>query len=94
MQVSCLQENLAKGLSIVGRAVASRSTLPVLSNVLLATDNDKLKLSATNLEIGINCWVGAKVTEAGAITIPARLLAEFTTATPNGLISLDESTQT
>ena len=96
MQVSCLQENLAKGLSIVGRAVASRSTLPVLSNVMLATDNGQLKLSATNLEIGINCWVGAKVIEEGAITIPARLLGEFVNSLPPERIDmkLDESTQT
>ncbi len=77
MKVSCLQENLAKGLSIVGRAVASRSTLPVLSNVLLATDNGHLKLSANNFEMGINCWVGAKIEQDGAITVPARLLTEF-----------------
>ncbi|MCQ3980708.1 MAG: DNA polymerase III subunit beta, partial [Anaerolineae bacterium] len=96
MQVSCLQENLAKGLSIVGRAVASRSTLPVLSNVLLATDNGQLKLSATNLEIGINCWVGAKITQEGAITVPARLLGEFVNSLPPERIDLklDESTQT
>jgi DNA polymerase-3 subunit beta len=96
MQVSCLQENLAKGLSIVGRAVASRSTLPVLSNVMLATDNGQLKLSATNLEIGINCWVGAKVIEEGAITVPARLLGEFVNSLPPERIDmkLDESTQT
>ena len=55
MKVSCLQENLAKGLGIVGRAVSPRSTLPVLGNVLLATDGGRLKLSATNLEVGINC---------------------------------------
>ena len=67
MKISCLQDNLAKGLSIVGRAVASRSTLPVLSNVMLATDNGRLKLSATNLELGINCWVGAKVEEDVAL---------------------------
>lgn len=96
MQVSCLQENLAKGLSIVGRAVASRSTLPVLSNVLVATDNGQLKLSATNLEIGINCWVGAKVIQEGAITIPARLLGDFVNSLPPERIDLklDESTQT
>lgn len=96
MQVSCLQENLAKGLSIVGRAVASRSTLPVLSNVLLATDGEKLKLSATNLEIGINCWVGAKVVQEGAITIPARLLSEFVNSLPPERIDikLDQDTQT
>jgi DNA polymerase-3 subunit beta len=96
MQVSCLQENLAKGLSIVGRAVASRSTLPVLSNVLLATDQDKLKLSATNLEIGISCWVGAKIIEEGSTTIPARLLADFVNSLPPERIDLklDSATQT
>ena len=96
MKISCLQENLAKGLSIVGRAVASRSTLPVLSNVLLATDNGQLKLSATNLEIGVNCWVGAKVEEDGAITVPARLLADFVNSLPPERIDmeLDLSTQT
>lgn len=96
MKVSCLQENLAKGLNIVGRAVASRSTLPVLSNVLLVTDGDKLKLSANNFELGINCWVGAKVEEEGAITVPARLLAEFVNSLPPERIDmhLDEATQT
>ena len=96
MKISCLQENLAKGLNIVGRAVASRSTLPVLSNVMLATDNGQLKLSATNLEIGVNCWVGAKVEEEGAITVPARLLGEFVSSLPPERIDmqLDETTQT
>lgn len=96
MKVSCLQENLARGLSIVGRAVANRSTLPVLGNVLLATEGDRLKLSATNLEIGINCWIGAKVVEEGAITIPAKLLSEFVNSLPPERIdlTLDEPTQT
>ena len=58
-RVSCFQENLSKGLSIVGRAVSSRSTLPVLGNILLEARNDQLRLAATNLEIGINCWIGA-----------------------------------
>lgn len=82
MKVSCLQENLAKGLSIVGRAVATRSTLPVLANILLATDDARLKLSATNLEISINCWIGAKITQEGATTVPARLLADFVNSLP------------
>jgi DNA polymerase-3 subunit beta len=82
VRVFCLQENLARGLSIVGRAVASRSTLPVLGNILLATDGGRLKLSATNLEIGINCWVGAKVEEDGATTVPARLLVDFVNSMP------------
>ena len=89
MRVSCLQENLAKGLSIVGRAVASRSTLPVLSNVLLATDNSRIKLSATNLELGINCWIGAKVEQDGAITVPARLLMDFVNSLPPERIDME-----
>ena len=82
MKVSCLQENLARGLSIVGRAVATRSTLPVLANILLTTDASRLKLSATNLEVGINCWIGAQVDQEGSITVPARLLADFVNSLP------------
>jgi DNA polymerase-3 subunit beta len=79
MQISCVQENLAKGLSIVGRAVAARSTLPVLSNVLLETDNSRLKLAATNLEISITCWIGAMIEDEGSITVPGRLLGDMVT---------------
>jgi len=89
MKVSCLQENLAKGLSIVSRAVATRSTLPVLSNVLLATDQSRLKLSATNLEMGVNCWIGAKVEEEGTTTIPARLLSDFVNSLPPEPITME-----
>jgi DNA polymerase III subunit beta len=94
MKVSCLQENLAKGLSIVSRAVATRSTLPVLSNILLATDESRLKLSATNLEVGINCWIGAKVEQEGATTVPARLLADFVNSLPSERINLELITRT
>ena len=69
MRVSCLQENLAKGLSIVGRAVSSRSTLPVLGNILLEAKDNELRLAATNLEIGVNCWIGAKVTILDGVSI-------------------------
>lgn len=89
MKVSCLQENLAKGLSVVGRAVATRSTLPVLSNVKLATDGGRLKLSATDLEIGINCWIGAKVEEDGATTVPARLFIDLVNALPPERIDME-----
>lgn len=91
MRVSCLQENLSRGLGIVGRAVAARTTLPITSNVLLATDQSRLKLSATNLEIAISCWIGAKVEEEGAITIPARLLTEFVNTLPNDRIDMNLS---
>ncbi|MDO8637129.1 MAG: DNA polymerase III subunit beta [Dehalococcoidia bacterium] len=82
MNLSCMQENLAKGLGIVGRAVATRTTLPITNNVLMVTDGGRLKLSATNLEIALSYWVGAKVEEEGAITVPARLLTDFVNTLP------------
>jgi DNA polymerase III subunit beta len=89
VRVSVLQENLAKGLSIVGRAVSSRSTLPVLGNILLSTDEGRLKLAATNLEIGISCWLGAQAEQDGAITLPARLLTDWVNSMPAEKISMD-----
>jgi len=89
MKVSCLQENLAEGLGIVGRAVSPRSTLPVLGNVLVATDGGRLKLSATDLEVGINCWIGAKVEEEGATTVPARTFIDLVNALPPGQVDLE-----
>lgn len=77
MKVTVLQENLARGLSIVSRAVSPRSTLPVLANVLIATDEGRLRLSATNLELGITCWIGAKVEEEGSTTVPARTFTDL-----------------
>ncbi len=83
MKLSCIQENLSRGLGVVGRAVATRTTLPITNNVLLATDQSRLKLVATNLEMAISCWIGAKVEEEGAITVPARLLTEFVNSLPS-----------
>ncbi|MBN2084242.1 MAG: DNA polymerase III subunit beta [Anaerolineales bacterium] len=83
MKVTCLQENLSKGLGIVTRAVSPRNVLPVLGNVLLATEDGRLKLAATNLEIGITCWLGAKVEEEGSITVPARTITDFVNTLPN-----------
>lgn len=77
MRLTCLPEQLAEGLATVGRVVASKSTLPVLANVLLQTDEGRLKLAATNLELTVSCWVGAKIESEGAITLPARLLTEY-----------------
>jgi DNA polymerase-3 subunit beta len=94
MKISSLQENLSKGLSVVGRAVASRSTLPQASHVLLASDEGRLKLVATNLEIAITCWIGAQVEEEGAVTVPARLLADFVTSLPSERIDLTVAPRT
>ncbi len=89
MKLSCLQENLNKGLGIIGRAVASRTTLPITQNVLISTDESQLKLAATNLEIAISCWTGAKIESEGSITIPARVLTEFVSSLPSDVINLN-----
>ncbi len=94
MKFSCLQENLNRGLGVVGRAVATRATLPITNNVLLATDQSRLKLVATNLEIAISHWIGAKIEEEGAITVPARLLTEFISSLPNEKVDLSLSPKT
>lgn len=77
MKFTCLSENLAKGLSIVNKAISSKATLPVLSNVLLSTESGRLKLSVTNQDTSITTFIGASIDEEGAITVPARLLHEF-----------------
>ncbi|MFC1903514.1 DNA polymerase III subunit beta [Chloroflexota bacterium] len=94
MKLSCLQENLNHGLNIVGRAVATRTTLPITNNILLATEESRLKLVATNLEMAISCWIGAKVEEEGSITVPARLLTEFISSLPSDKISISLSPKT
>jgi DNA polymerase III, beta subunit len=91
MKVSSLQENLARGLATVGRAVPVRSTLPQASHVLLETDAGRLKLVATDLTIAVTCWIGATVEEEGAITVPARLLTDFVASLPNEKIDLSVS---
>ncbi len=96
MKVSCLQENLKRGLSIVSHAVSSRSPLPVLANVLLTTENGQLLLSATDLEIGIKTRVGAQIETPGATTVPAKLFVDVVNNLPNDRVTLtlDARTQT
>ncbi len=98
MRVSVLQENLAKGLSIVNRAVESRPTMPVLGNVLLRTEDARLKLVAVNmtLGLGITCWIGAKVEQDGAVTLPAKTFSELVNnLSPERVdLMLDVATQT
>jgi len=96
MKVTILQENLARGLGIVSRAVSPRSTLPVLANVMVATDEGRLRLSATNLEMGITCWIAARIEGEGSTTVPARTLADLVNTLPGEQValSLDSSTQT
>ncbi|MBN1667309.1 MAG: DNA polymerase III subunit beta [Anaerolineales bacterium] len=94
MKVSVLQENLAHGLSIVARAVSPRSTLPVLGNILVATDEGRLRLSATNLELGITCWIGAKIEEEGSTTVPARTFTDLVGTLPSDRVNMDLNVRT
>lgn len=88
MRVTCHQENLSRALGTVSRAVAARSTLPVLANVLVAAEDSRLRLSATNLEMGITCWIGAKVHEEGATTIPAKTFVDLVNALPADTVDM------
>ena len=89
MQVTCLRENLSRGLANVSRAVASRATLPVTQNVLLEGDNGQLKLTATNTEISISTWIGAQIEGEGSITVPARMLTDFVNSLPGETVTID-----
>ncbi len=77
MMFTCLQENLEKGLNTVYKAIPTKSSLPILNNILIKTENGRLKLSATNMETAISTYVGASIDKEGQITIPAKLIREF-----------------
>lgn len=95
MRVSVLQDQLARALGIVSKAVDSRSTLQVLGNVILATEDSRLRLAATNLEMSITTYIGANVEMDGSITLPAKTLAEFVnTLTPGYSVELELNPQT
>ena len=96
MKVTVLQENLTRGLSTVSKAVSPRSTLPVLANILIASDEGRLRLSATNLEMGITCWIPARIEEEGSTTVPARTFNDLVSTLPADqvMLKLDVQTQT
>jgi DNA polymerase-3 subunit beta len=89
MKLQVTQENLNKALSSVARVASSRGTLSILANVLIKTSNNRLSISATNLDIAITHYIGAKVSEEGSITVPARLMQDFVSSLPEGIIDLD-----
>lgn len=95
MKATVQQQQLAHGVGIVARAVTPRSTLPVLSNILIKTDEGRLRLSATNLELGISTWLGAQIMEEGGITVPARTFVDLVSNLPSDEVTLtvDKRTQ-
>ncbi len=88
MELQVTQENFSKALSTVGRVANSKAQLPILSNILLRTDKNRLLVAATNLEIASTNYVGAKVVKEGAITVPARLITEFVSNLPKQQIEI------
>jgi len=93
MKISVTQENLATILNTVIKATAVKPNIPVLANILLKTEKNKLSFSATNLEISITGWIGADVAEEGELTVNARLLTEFVSQLQNNRIELISSGQ-
>jgi DNA polymerase-3 subunit beta len=88
VKITCKQQDLAKGLSTVSHAVSTRSTLPILANILIASDGERIRLSATNLEVGITCWVPATIHAEGTTTVPARLFTDFVNTLPPDQVEL------
>jgi len=89
MKIVCLQENLKKGLNITQNIIGKNLTLPILNNLLLKTEKGRLKISSTNLEIGINTWASGKIEKEGEITCPAKILSNFINSLPNKKIELE-----
>src|SRR5215813_2716007 len=88
MKLQVTQENLNRALGTVARVANARNPLPVLANVLIRTDNNRLSVAATNLDIAITEHLGAKIEAEGSITVPARLMQDFVNSLPAGVIEL------
>ena len=88
MKLQVTQENLSKALGNVARVANTRGTLPILANVVLRTVGTRLTIAATNLDIAITHYIGSKVAEEGSITVPARLMQDFVSSLPSGVIEL------
>lgn len=88
MELTVTQENFARALSAVGRVASTKTQLPILSNILLRTDGNRLLVAATNLEVATTQYIGAKIVKPGAITVPARLISEFVSSLPKDSIEL------
>jgi DNA polymerase-3 subunit beta len=93
MKLTVTQENLHKALQNVARVASAKTPLPILNNIILKTSKNRLLLAATNLEIAVTHYIGAKVESEGALTIPARLFSEFISNLPKGNIELETKDQ-
>ena len=77
MNLIVLKENLKKGLDVVERVTGKNISLPILNNIFLSSEKNFLKLSATDLELGMHYWVLTKIEKEGSVVIPCRVLSSF-----------------
>lgn len=94
MKISCTQENLNRGLLVSSHIASKNVSLPILNNILFRAEGGVITLLATNLEIGIRCTVRGKIENEGAITLPAKLFADYVSSLPNEKIDIDLADQT
>ena len=88
MKVICSKNNLSKGIQTVQNVVSTKTTLPILSHILLETKENQLRLASTNLETGIECLIPAKILEKGGITVPARKIGDIVRELPEAEVNL------
>ncbi len=88
MKIICLQEKLKKALSLISKITGKNPNLPILNNILIETDKGRLRVSATDLEIGMNIWISAKVEKSGKATVPASILSSFISSLPSDKVRL------
>ncbi len=89
MKLQVTQENLSRALNTVARVANTRQTLPILSNVLLRANKNRLSIAATNLDIAITQFIGSKIETEGSITVPARLMQDFISSLPAGVLDME-----
>ncbi len=89
MKIISTQENLKNGLQIVSRVVGSSSTLPILNNVMLETENGLLKISGTNLETGISTYIRCAIEEEGGICVGVKTITDLINSFPSENITIE-----
>ena len=93
MKAICARKDLYHGVQTVSRAIAGRSAWPILNNILVRTEEGHLRLTAFDLELGMECTVPATIQEEGALTVPAKLISEVIGTLPDSEIQISEDEQ-
>jgi DNA polymerase III subunit beta len=89
MKVTCPREELAQKLGVVGRAVSSRTSVNILTGIMLRAEEGRLSLAATDMEISLRVTLDAQVEEEGSVVIPGRLLVDIVRLLPAGEVTLE-----